>query len=710
MLEPASSKNLFKPSEREGGVPRFMGSAGEGSDRAWQLDFRAEAVRRKTGGVGIVLLSATPAKNSPLEFYNLIQYIDHDAWTRMGIRDPEQFIDRYLKIEIKDVIDTKLDVVKRSAVVGFLNLHELRDTLFRYCEFKTAEEVGLKLPSPRVNPPVQVRMNAEQERKYTAYVAEIEAILEGRTRASKNRVLGLLSRLALVSIHPKLDDGHDWRSAAKKEIDPHAPKLDACADRVLQIASCGHIIFADNLAIHQWMRRVLVARGMPEARIAVLNRETAKAPADRQRIAEEFNGNPDEGIEPKYDVVIANAIAYEGIDLQTRTCAIHHLDLPWEPATLQQRNGRGVRQGNRLATIEINYYFALRSADGLRFNLIDGKRGWMVELLQSQARETNNPGAQMEMTPEEMLLLISRNPEETAKRLAGVRAQREAAAREKRANEAARLLRAANTLFRRAELRADPDEAARLRREGDERLKALSTVDPEAWPWLGVASAVRERAMLVPELGRCPLYEGMVVNLPPRRAGYAPEIVEIGRIHGTKFGRREARTLRWQAVDYPDDLGDLRPEHLNGALPPEDDPTLIPQGADEIQHRVVNYVDLRALGWEWASEAWLTRAWAWYGANYRDALVEMVARNSYHRDRLLFAALDGRRLVLLRGGELRASHARLLAPGGAGWREFLALAGRSPYTTRDLSTVADAWFNRELPKELPRPEPSKEAP
>jgi hypothetical protein len=94
-------------------------------------------------------------------------------------------------------------------------------------------------------------------------------------------------------------------------------------------------------------------------------------------------------------VMIANAVVYEGIDLQTRTCAIHHMDLPWKPATLQQRNGRGVRQGNTLSTIEINYYFARRSQDGLRFNLIQGKRGWMVELIESQVRAVNDPGTQM---------------------------------------------------------------------------------------------------------------------------------------------------------------------------------------------------------------------------------------------------------------------------------------------------------------------------
>ncbi|MBK6579912.1 MAG: hypothetical protein IPG17_27765 [Sandaracinaceae bacterium] len=72
--------------------------------RAWQLDFRTATVRAKTGGAGVVLLSATPAKNSPLEFYNLIQYVDHDAFARIGVRNPEEFIDRYCKVEIRPVI------------------------------------------------------------------------------------------------------------------------------------------------------------------------------------------------------------------------------------------------------------------------------------------------------------------------------------------------------------------------------------------------------------------------------------------------------------------------------------------------------------------------------------------------------------------------------------------------------------------------------
>ncbi len=377
--EAQNFKNLYLPEAREGGVPRFMGNAGEGSKRAWQLDFRCAAVRARTGGAGIVLLSATPAKNSPLEFYNLIQYIDHHAWSRMGIRDPEQFIDRYLRIELKPVVNTRMEVEERAAVTGFVNLHELRDAIFRYGEFRTAEEVGLKLPEPTVRV-VEVDMNGAQDAKYDHYVSQIEDALESTRVQDRSKILGLLARMALVAIHPNLDDGYDWKTATSSGVDPHSPKLDAMAKSVASNRTCGHIVFVDNIAAHVWAKEVLVQKGLPPDRVAVLNAITAKGSADRERIAREFNGVPEEGIAPKYDVVIANAIAYEGIDLQKRTCAIHHLDLPWEPATLQQRNGRGVRQGNTLSTIEINYYFARRSQDGLRFNLIQGKLGWMTEL------------------------------------------------------------------------------------------------------------------------------------------------------------------------------------------------------------------------------------------------------------------------------------------------------------------------------------------
>ena len=91
-------------------------------------------------------------------------------------------------------------------------------------------------------------------------------------------------------------DGYDWKSAVSSGVDPVSPKFAAMSRRVLANRTCGHIVFVDNVAAHRWVVQTLVKAGVPEKRIAVLNAATAKASADRQRIAREFNGDPEDGV------------------------------------------------------------------------------------------------------------------------------------------------------------------------------------------------------------------------------------------------------------------------------------------------------------------------------------------------------------------------------------------------------------------------------
>src|SRR5690606_18889678 len=153
-----------------------------------------------------------PPRNSPLEFYNILQYVDHEPFLKVGIPDPEAFIDRYLKIETRDVLDTNFEIVRKSAVVGFQRLDELRDILGRYCEFKTAEEVGIKLPRPRVQR-IDVMMDYAQEAKYEAMVdnmtKRLEAMLQGQS-VDRAAILGEMVRMSLVALHADLDEGYDW--------------------------------------------------------------------------------------------------------------------------------------------------------------------------------------------------------------------------------------------------------------------------------------------------------------------------------------------------------------------------------------------------------------------------------------------------------------------------------------------------------------------
>jgi len=93
----------------------------------------------------------------------------------------------------------------------------------------------------------------------------------------------------------------------------------------------------------------------------------------------------------------------------------------------------------------------------------------------------------MTLGPEEILLLVSRDPEKTAARLAAVRERRRGDARRKVTTDADRLLGSSNARFRRAERTTDSAEASRLRLEAEGRLEDLAAIDSDAWQRAGAA-------------------------------------------------------------------------------------------------------------------------------------------------------------------------------------------------------------------------------
>ena len=419
------------------------------------------------------------------------------------------FIDRFCLLEPQEVLSVDMETETRLACVGFKNLDELRSVVFKFWEFKTAKQANLKLPVAKVER-VFVNMDAAQEKKYRDSTSqEIEDALE-KPKEGSHKILGLLARMAMVAMHSQLDEKFDWKDA-NLVSSPHSPKFDALTQKILAQRGCGHIVFADYIAAHAWIRDVLIEAGIPAGRIGILNAVVAPNAADRQRIAREFNGNAREGIPSKYDVLIANAIGEEGVDLQDKTCAIHHLDIGWTPKKTEQRNGRGVRQGNTLSNINIFYYIANRSQDGTRLDMVRGKQNWISSLLEGEDKDTNNPAAQSTLSRKDLLVLISRDPEKTRARLEAAEAERE----EERKRRSPRPRPTPCAPSPTGSSAPAPSEIGRSPRStlsvAKQKLAGLAKVPPDIWPWAPWAMAAEHFPMLVPKEG------GAGVRGPSRR-------------------------------------------------------------------------------------------------------------------------------------------------------------------------------------------------
>lgn len=722
--EAQNMKNLWPVGRREGGIPKYLGAISEGSDRALDFAIRAFLTQRETGGSGVALLSATPAKNSPLEFFTLLGFVDHFCWTRRNILDPEYFIDRYLRLELKSVLKPDGRLESRTVVVGFMHLNEMRDTMYRYGDFKDARDVGLKLPASTQHR-VFLAMSDEQKQKYAAYRSQYQDIVTSHDAVlNRNKALALLQKMALVALHPELDDPPVTRSKANKEKkqwswansekvrNPESPKLAEAVRLVMQRPECGHIIFCDNVAIHRWLRGLLIAAGLSAARIAVLNADQAKTPLIRQEIAEGFNGIPavvdpstgqieQEAVPPRFDIVIANAVAYEGIDLQVRTCRVIHLDLPFEPATLQQRNGRAVRQGNMEAVIEIIYLLSEKSYDAVKLGMITGKLRWMSDILKGADRETNNPAAGMDLSTEDLLLMLADDPEAAKAAMEEVHKRNELERRRKSESAAWQRLSDLLSFVRMAARRDTELEREQARKQALAALDYLREVPSDVWPWLFVAEKAAAGVPMATvnvytasdgdisptTLTTRAVWEGLFLLITPDRGAY------FSVAPGGVVCLREQGDFRWsRPAPMPKGIGNaigLAPvDGFRLSNPPDDSSEWRASLQRAVRSlRFAGASGITSLQLSLAPDYWRQLVWA----EYAGTILQELALSTYSAP-----IRSGSGLAFAD----RADAETALPPTDAGWLEMLERTRHSAVSFSQMSELARAWWGREFPRGL----------
>ena len=143
------------------------------------------------------------------------------------------------------------------------------------------------------------------------------------------------------------------------------------------------IIFSEEKTQHRKLTRIIVKHLPIELnQIGIINADEA-AGAKLQKISDAYNRGD-------LKIVICNKKAEVGVNLQKGTTAIHHLTFPWTPASMQQRNGRGVRQGNTVSNVRLYNYAATKTMDEYRLTSMLKKAGWINDLINGDAATADN--------------------------------------------------------------------------------------------------------------------------------------------------------------------------------------------------------------------------------------------------------------------------------------------------------------------------------
>lgn len=388
-------KNLCSIKSRFGEQPKFMGGGGL-SMRALDFNLKARWLLDAQGGKNVYGLTATPTKNSPIEIYAMLSHVAPEALEKVGIRNSEEFIDRFARIEEGLYQNTQGAMEEGQIVAGFHNMDELRSIMTRYIHRQTAEEVGLQLPE-RQDMPHLIDMDDAQQAKYSE-LCDLAAESGGKDATGDNHIFSIMDKMNKAAMDMSmLDSSYDGTKS---------PKYVACASEIIKgMKDGGQIVFSDYVDSHEKMAAALVAAGIPRNQIGIINAQVAPTSEKRQKICDAFNAG-------KLKVVIGNTPTMgEGLNLQKGTSDIHHLDLPWEPASMQQRNGRGLRQGNTNKGVRIHNYLAKGSFDGYRLQAILAKKDWQ-DAVWNGGNEVENLNKAGNISREEMAIMLSADPDQ----------------------------------------------------------------------------------------------------------------------------------------------------------------------------------------------------------------------------------------------------------------------------------------------------------
>jgi N12 class adenine-specific DNA methylase/predicted RNA methylase len=388
-------KNLYAARARFGESPKFLGGQGL-SNRALDMNLKTRWVREQNSGNGIYMMTATPTKNSPLEIYSMLSHIAPEAFERIGIRNSEEFLDRFCEFANDKILGTDGTIQDALVTVGFKNLGELREIMKRFIDRKTAADVGLVLPT-RNDQMHMIDMTDEQKAVYSDLREQMAELATKKDATGDAHIFSIMDKMAKAAMDLELLDAKTYAGAKSPKYAKAAVNIAAGAK------DGGQVVFAESVASHEKIAAALVAAGIPRDQIAIINAQAAESSAKRQNISDAFNSG-------KIKVVIGNKTMEEGINLQKATTDIHHLDLPWEPASMQQRNGRGLRQGNINEAVRIHTYITKGSFDGYRYQSMMAKKDWQ-DLLWNGGDRVDNMAREGKFDRSDLLIMMSADPE-----------------------------------------------------------------------------------------------------------------------------------------------------------------------------------------------------------------------------------------------------------------------------------------------------------
>ncbi len=405
-------KNLFYTTK----MNRIAGLPNSESNRALDMYIKTRYVREINSGRGVVFATGTPISNTMAEMYTMLRYLAPDLLKERGVAHFDAWAANFAEaVTALELAPDGSGYRMHTRFAKFINLPELLSMFRTFADVQTADM--LNLPCPAVaggKPQIAAAPASEPLKAFIRTLTErAERLRTARVDPSVDNMLKITGEGRKAALDMRLVD-----SLAGPEPDT---KLSLAVDRIRKVwtdtssARSTQLVFCDlstpdrstshagRFNVYDEVRTKLIEAGVPQADIAFIH--DADTDAEKKLLFDSVNAG-------RVRILIGSTEKMgAGTNVQQRLAALHHLDAPWRPRDIEQREGRILRQGNLNGEVRIFRYVTEGSFDAYMWQTLETKARFIQQVMNGhtsvRSAEDLDGGA---LTYAEIKAIASGNP------------------------------------------------------------------------------------------------------------------------------------------------------------------------------------------------------------------------------------------------------------------------------------------------------------
>lgn len=377
--EAHSFKNLFLYTKMRNVAGLSQTEALKSSD----LFMKCRYMDELTGSRGTVFATGTPISNSMTEMYTMQRYLQYDALCSHGLQHFDAWASTFGEtITAMELAPEGTGYRAKTRFARFYNLPELITMFRQVADVQTADMLKLPVPEAEYHNEV-IKPSGFQKDMVDSFAERAEKVRNGMVDATVDNLLKITNDGRKLALDQRLTD----------ELLPDDPesKVNTCLDNIHRIWEASkeqkstQLVFCDlstphgdgKFNVYDDLKAKLVRMGVPETEIAFIH--NAKTEAQKAALFTNVrSGNV-------RILLGSTAKMGAGTNVQKRLIAEHHLDIPWRPSDIEQREGRILRQGNENSKVDIFRYVTENTFDSYMWQTIESKQKFISQIMTSKS-------------------------------------------------------------------------------------------------------------------------------------------------------------------------------------------------------------------------------------------------------------------------------------------------------------------------------------